>query len=225
MPVGLITGFEPFAGLPTSPASAVLPHLDGETVAGRRLAAAQVPVSMARLPGVLAELVAAHDPAFVIALGLARGAAVIRVEAMAVNAAALTVTDNDGAGADGRPIDPAGPAGRAATWDAAAVAAAIGEAGVPARVSWHAGTHLCNFALYTLAGLLERAGRPVPCGFLHLPFMPEQVIWLMRRHVEETGAAVGAALDEPSMSLDTQLAAVRAAVAATARHAAGLRGD
>jgi pyroglutamyl-peptidase len=174
---------------------------------------------MARLPDVLAELIAAHDPAFVIALGLARGSAVIRVEAMAVNAVAFTVADNDGAGADGQPIDANGPAGRSATWDATAVAAAIAGAGLPARVSWHAGTHLCNFALYTVAGLLERTAGRVPCGFLHLPFLPEQVVGLMRRHVEETGAAVGASLDEPSMSLDSQLAAVRAAIGVIAAHA------
>lgn len=215
-PVALIAGFEPFAGLPSSPASAVLPHLDGRTVAGYRLVAQQVPVSMNRLRDSFEDLIAEHRPALVIALGLARGASVVRVEAMAVNAAAFTVADNDGAQAGGGPIEPDGPAGRAATWDAAAVAAAIAAAGIPARVSWHAGTHLCNFALYSLVGLLEQSGARVPCGFLHLPFLPEQVVWLMRRHVEDTGAALGASQDEPSMSLENQLAAVRTAVAVTA---------
>ena len=212
---GLVTGFEAFAGLPTNPAALLLPQLEREPVDGCDLVVAELPVSLARTPDVLRGLVAAHRPDFVVALGLARGAAVVRVETMAINAASFSVADNDGV----RPVEGAlleddGASGRAATWDAPAVVEAILAAGVPARLSFHAGTHLCNAALYALLGLL--AGRPVPCGFLHLPCLPEQVVWLLRRHEEQPGASQGIA----SLSLPLQVAAVRAAIAVVARQAA-----
>mgnify|MGYP001377153539 CR=1 FL=1 len=212
---GLVTGFEAFGGLPSNPAALLLPELARTGVEGVALAVAEVPVSLARLPGVLDRLLEAHRPDFVIALGLARGAPVIRVEAMAVNAVTFSVPDNDGVVVpDGTSIDPAGPGGRAATWDAPAVAAAIRAAGIPARVSFHAGTHMCNHALYTLLGRLEADADRVPCGFLHLPCLPEQVAWMMAQGHRE---------DPPSMSLADQLAAVRAAVATTAAQAAARR--
>lgn len=213
---GLVTGFEAFAGLPTNPAALLLPELARAGVEGVEVATAELPVSLARLPAALDDLLARHRPDFVVALGLARSAAVVRVETMAVNAVAFSVPDNDGVTPpEGTAVDPAGPGGRAATWDAAAVAAAIRAAGVPARLSFHAGTHMCNHALYTLLGRLETAGRPVPCGFLHLPYLPEQVVWML---------AEGRPVDDcPSMGRAEQLAAVRAAVAATAAQAAALR--
>ncbi|MEJ0072126.1 MAG: hypothetical protein WDO24_29260 [Pseudomonadota bacterium] len=49
-------------------------------------------------------------------------------------------------------------------------------AGLPARLSFHAGTHCCNLWLYHALGTLERRGRPIPCGFVHLPCLPEQAL-------------------------------------------------
>ena len=208
--IGLVTGSEPFAGLPTNPAELVLPFIDGAEIDGITIVARATPVSRARLPGLLPELVAQYRPAFVLAIGLAQGANCARVEKVAINATDFAVADNDGARPlHGGKIDPAGPAARLASWDAEAVATAILAAGVPARVSYSAGTHLCNLTLYTYLGALAAA---VPCGFLHLPYLPEQLVWL---------AAQGspAAIDQPSMALATQVAAVRATLRAMARQA------
>ena len=45
---------------------------------------------------------------------------------------------------------------------------------MPARIS-------VNLTLYTYLGALEARGLASPCGFLHLPYLPEQVVWMMRR--------------------------------------------
>jgi pyroglutamyl-peptidase len=211
-PVGLVTGFEPFAGLESNPATLVLPHLYGTVVAGVRIETAVVPVSLARGPAAMADLIDRHRPAFVMMMGLASGAASIRVETMAVNVAAFRTADNDGVEAADRPLDPDGPGGRRATWDAEAVVAAIESEGVPVRQSFHAGTHLCNTLLYTALGHLESRGTATPCGFLHLPFLPEQILWMKR-----APSARAASWDQPSMPLDWQVRAARAAVATLAR--------
>jgi pyroglutamyl-peptidase len=222
-PVGLVTGSQPFAGLPTNPAEAVLPYVDGMVVEGITVVTQSTPVSFARLPEILSGLVGEHRPAFVLALGLALGTPVVKVEAMALNAAHFAVPDNEGARPRGgvRFADDA-PDALPATWDAAAIADAIVASDVPARISFHAGTHLCNLTLFTYLAALKVAGSHSPCGFLHLPYLPEQVAWLMRRHGGAPDSAASASLDLPSMAIETQVAAVKAAIGALARQASAL---
>ena len=218
--LGLVTGSQPFAGLPTNPAELVLAALDGLEVEGFRVHTLSTPVSFGALPEHLPALIAEHRPAFVLALGLALGAPVIRAETVGLNTAHFAMSDNEGA----RPVGGIrfaldGPEARRATWDAAAVVDAIMDAGIPARLSFHAGTHLCNLTLYTYLGALELAGLAVPCGFLHLPYTPEQVVWLMQNRIGGGNQAPGLNFDLPSMPLTTQVTAVRAAITAVARQA------
>lgn len=216
--VGLVTGSQPFAGLPTNPAELVLPHVDGLVLDGIRIVAQATPVSFTNLPTLLPSLVAEHKPAFVLALGLALGAPVLRVETIGVNAAHFGIADNEGVQPVGGAPFSDGPAARRATWDGEAVVAAIEAEGIPARLSFHAGTHLCNFTLYTYLGALEAAPVTVPCGFLHLPYLPEQIVW-MKRQANGPDRAPGTPYDQPSMALETQVRAVRATLAELARQA------
>ncbi len=218
--IGLVTGSAPFAGLPTNPAQLLLPHLDGLTLEGARIVARETPVSLARLPDILPRLIDEVRPDFVVALGLALGAPVVRVEKIAINACHFGIPDNEGAQPlGGVPIGPDGPPARFATWDADAVLDSVLASGVPASLSFHAGTHLCNFTLYTYLGALEVRGARGPCGFLHLPYLPEQVVWMMRGRAGIAGAAPTTPLDLPSMALETQSRAVMAALGAVARQA------
>jgi len=219
-PIGLVTGSRPFAGLPTNPAEVVLPFLDGTVVDGITIVARATPVSRTGLPSHLPELIETYRPAFVLALGLALGAPVVRVETIAVNACHFAIPDNEGVRPlGGEPIDPAGPAARIATWDADAVVEAILAEDIPVRTSFHAGTHLCNLTLYTYLGALEALGLRSPCGFLHLPYLPEQVVWMMRHRGSEPGSAHSGTLELPSMAIETQIRAVKATLGALARQA------
>jgi pyroglutamyl-peptidase len=213
-PVGLVTGFEPFAGMTVNPSSLVLPDLYGTVSGGIRVETAVLPVSLSRGPEALVGLVDAHRPRFVMMMGLASGAPSVRVETMALNVAAFRVADNDGLEVADRPLEEGGPAARRATWDAAAVVAEIEADGVPVRQSFHAGTHLCNAVLYAALGRLESEAAPVPCGFLHLPYLPEQILWMKGR----PGAAA-ASWDQSSMPLEMQRRAARAAISALSRMA------
>jgi pyroglutamyl-peptidase len=220
--VGLVTGSAPFAGLPTNPAELVLPFVDGALFSGIRVVTAVMPVSYAKLPRLIPELVARYRPRFVMSIGLALGAPVVKVEAMAVNAAHFAVPDADGAlPVGGERIDARGPDARRATWQTGAVVDAILAERVPAMPSFHAGTHLCNLTLFTFLGALAAADIVAPCGFLHLPYLPEQVAWLMREPRSDGRRAPLASTELASMALETQAKAVRAAVAALARQAAG----
>jgi pyroglutamyl-peptidase len=181
MSVALVTGSAPFAGLPDNPASDLLERIDGAEIGGVTIRTAQIPVSRARLPQVIDALVAEHRPLFYVSLGLATAAPVLRFETTAINRADFGVADNEGARpTDGGPIDPDGPEARFATWDAKGLAKALLAADIPAVVSHHAGTHLCNLVLYSAVGAMARAGLTGPVGFLHLPYTPKQVARFLR---------------------------------------------
>jgi pyroglutamyl-peptidase len=187
----LLTGFEPFDGARLNPSGEVARHLDGQRIGGATVIGRVLPVSFERLPALVASLVRTVRPDAALGLGLAAGEPVIRLEAIAINRAHSERPDNDGAAPHDRPLDPAGPAARIATVALDPVIARLRASAIPARLSFHAGTHCCNLVLYHLLGTLgDRPG-----GFIHLPCLPEQ------------------AMDTPiaSMTLETMVAAVRIA--------------
>ena len=215
-----MTGSEPFAGLPTNPAALALRDIDGAMIRGVRIVAVPTAVSRDGLPKLLPTLIDRHRPAFVLALGLALGAPVVRAETVGINACHFGVPDNFGVRPlGGQPIEVAGPAARMATWRAKAVVEAILKEGVPARLSFHAGTHLCNLTLYTYLGALEACGLKSPCGFLHLPLLPEQLVWMMRQPAAVATDAFGPNLELPTMDLGTQVRAIKATLGVLAEQA------
>lgn len=223
--IGLVTGSEPFAGLPSNPAEILLRQVAGSVFGGITIKTVATPVDLDRLPDLLPELVATHRPAFVVSLGLGMGIPSIRVERMAINMASFAVADNVGNQPLGVPHTQGGPDGRAASWDAAAIVASLRQAGVPAVVSDHAGTHLCNYTLYAMLAALEALGRAhVPCGFFHLPFLPDQVVWQMNQRGSAPQKAPLAPIDLPSMSFELQVKGLRVMLTALAQQA-NARGD
>jgi len=77
----------------------------------------------------------------------------------------------------GEIIAPEGPPAYWATLpDQKTLVEAMRAAGIPAKLSHHAGTHLCNHILYSGLRLAETPEHAMKCGFLHLPMTNEQVI-------------------------------------------------
>ncbi|SLN42081.1 pyroglutamyl-peptidase I family protein [Roseisalinus antarcticus] len=222
MKTGLVTGSQPFAGLPDSPSQTLLSHLDGLEFGDVRIHTVATDVSLERVAGNMAKLIAEHRPAFVVSLGLAPGECVMRCETTSINRLDFGVADNYGQRpAYGRPIDPDGPPARLATWDAHGLAARIRAAGLPARVSHFAGTHLCNTTLYAALGAMEAAGLDGPCGFFHLPYLPEQVARFMSEGPPGGDTAPLTPRALPSMALADQIAGLRILLAALSSTANG----
>ncbi len=204
----LLTGFEVFGGNSANPSEKLARRLDGEWVGPARVAGRVLPVSIGKLDEALDAVLAETKPVAVVALGLAEREATIRLETAAYNELDFRIPDNDGKKRRG-PIDKAGPAKRAATLPLPACLRALLAAGIPARLSDDPGRFLCNAALY---GLLGRVGR-IPCGFVHLPPMPEMVARALKKDPDLDASA------RASMGLRLQLAAIRLILAETARKA------
>ncbi len=54
------------------------------------------------------------------------------------------------------------------------IARSLTDAGIPAKVSHHAGTYLCNAALYLSQHYAQAFGMPTKSLFVHLPLTPAQ---------------------------------------------------
>ena len=201
----LCTGYEPFGDHGTNPSEAVAARLDGTTVDGERIVGETLPVAFGTAGDRMRDLLAEHDPAAVVSTGLAADRATVTVERVGVNVAhAAGTPDNAGAAPADERIDPDGADAYLATLPVRATVEACLDAGVPARVSDTAGTHLCNDLLYeTLAALDGRETR-VPAGFLHLPATPEAAARAAR---EADDGSVS-----PSLPLDLSIRAVEIAL-------------
>ena len=170
----LITGFEPFGRHALNPSEQLALALEGKRVGGFAVSGRVLPVVFAGLGQRIETLLDDVRPDLVIALGLAPGEAEIRLERFAVNLADAEIPDNAGAEPREQPIVGGGAVAFAASLPLRAVARALGDSGIKVRLSNSAGTFLCNAALYHLLATIERRRRNIPCGFIHLPDLPEQ---------------------------------------------------
>lgn len=112
-----------------------------------------------------------HRPSHLLLMGQATARDALSLERTARNVRDLSAPDDAGRRGPQGPVRAEGPAERQASWpDLDGLAAALRFAGLPARVSDDAGTHLCNQTLYLA---LERNG--IAATFIHLPLAAEQV--------------------------------------------------
>ena len=193
----LLTAFEPFDG------SGLNSSLAGCRLFLERWSAAfdlrflVLPVEYGPDVHAVDAALAEYAPDLVLHTGQATGAALVRVERIAVN-----VRYTDGNFAPARPaadypqqlIEPDGPAALFSTLDVERLAASMRAAGVPAAVSNHAGIYLCNHALYCSLRRAEQRGTIESVGFLHLPALPEQAPEGPSMPAEQTAIAIHAAL-------------------------------
>src|SRR5258708_4098916 len=211
----LITGFEPYGGRRVNPSGEWAAALDGARLGDLVVVGRTLPVVFAGLAARMEACLAETRPAVVIALGLWPGEPMIRLERLAVNLADCASPDNAGALPSEELLHPDGAPALSATLPLRAIEAALLVEGIPARLSNTAGTFLCNATLYTLLRVIAQRGEHIPCGFIHLPYLPQQVAEML------SGARAGRVdlqhgTDFASMDLATMERALRIALAVTA---------
>lgn len=192
----LLTGFEPFNGADVNPSWEAARALDGWSGPGFQVAARELPCVFGRANLALFDAIDALQPDIVIAVGQAGGRHEISVERVALNVDDATIPDNAGQQPVDATIADGGPAAYFSTLPIKAIVKALRLRGFPAGVSQTAGTFVCNHVFY---GLMQHAqGRGMKAGFIHVPFLPQQV--------------AGRADAAPSMALNDIIDGLRIAV-------------
>ncbi len=166
----LITGFEPFGGESLNPSWEVVKRLP-EEIGEFALQKLRIPVVFGKAADAVWEAVQLWDPQVVICVGQAGGRCAVTPEKVAINL--RNGTDNAGCVYSDMPVVEAGPAAYFSTLPVNAMVEAIKNAELPAAVSYTAGTYVCNDTLYHL--LHRCAGSDRMVGFIHIPYLPQQV--------------------------------------------------
>jgi pyroglutamyl-peptidase len=210
----LLTGFEGYGGRAINPAKEVAERLDGTVIGGAEVHGRTLPVSYAEIGARIAGLIEELGPRAVICLGLWPGEPMLRIERIAANIADFEIADNAGLLAK-EPVVEGGPAGLLSTLPIEAIRDRLLAAGIPARLSGTAGQFLCNAAMYHALRLCADRSPPPRCGFIHLPYLPQQVALLMTQKRDRAGVELHQRADLASMALETMIEGVCLAIATT----------
>lgn len=194
----LVTGFDPFGGEAVNPAIETVKRLP-DTIAGAEIIKLEIPTVCHKSLRVIGEAVAAYDPDVVLSIGQAGGRADITVERVGINVDDCRIPDNEGNQIIDEPIYAGGPAAYFVTVPIKAMVRRIQERKIPASVSNSAGTFVCNHVTYGVCHLLATKFPGKRSGFIHIPFLPEQVI--DKKNM-------------PSMSQEMMVEAIEAAICA-----------
>lgn len=171
----LVTGFDPFGGEKINPAIESVKKLP-DTIAGAEIIKLEIPTVIGKSVDKIKAKIEEVHPDVVLSIGQAGGRPDITVERVGINCDDCRIKDNEG----NQPIDEKvaedGPAAYFSTLPIKAMVKNIQDGGVPASVSNTAGTFICNHVLYGVAHIQATKHPEMRTGFIHIPFLPEQVV-------------------------------------------------
>jgi pyroglutamyl-peptidase len=211
----LVTGFEPYGGRGSNPAYDTMRALDGKQIGGADVIGRALPVAIASIKSHIATLLEEIGPSAIISLGLWPGEPMIRLERIGINIADFEIADNEGAICRDIGVSANGSPARMVSLPLRKIEQELLAAGIPVRLSSTAGTFLCNACLYGFLEAIERQPRHIPCGFIHLPYTPEQVAQLVADIRNSQQLERHQRADLVSMELSRTIRAVEIAIATT----------
>ena len=171
----LVTGFDAFGEHTDNPSWLAVQQLPPH-IAGASMITAQLPTAFQAASATLTALLTEHHPDVVLNVGQAGGRKTMTIERVAINCDDARIPDNHHAQPIDQPIVVNGPAAYFATVPIKAIVQAWQTAGLPAAVSNSAGTFVCNYVLYEALHWAHQHHPQMRAGFIHVPYIPEQVI-------------------------------------------------
>lgn len=194
----LVTGFDPFGTDKINPAIEAVKRLP-DTVKGAQIIKVQIPTIFGKAATVTKTAIEKYHPDYVINIGQAGGRFALTPERVAINLDDGRIKDNAGYQPIDQPIQANGDTAYFTQLPVKAIVKAIRQAGLPAAVSNSAGTFVCNHIMYQVQYMRATEFPNIKAGFIHIPFLPDQVI-----HRPDT----------PSLSLEDDVRGLTAALEA-----------
>jgi len=169
----LLTGFTPFGEYKINPSGEIVKRLKGKTIKGNKIIGMILPVVFGKAGQMVVNAIKKHQPDIVISFGLSKNASGIIIEKVGLNIHTgkdenKLTPSNEYIIKDGAPVYFSGlPVER--------ILAKLRKNNIPANISYHAGTYLCNEVFYTVLNYITVQKLPVKAGFIHVPSLPEQI--------------------------------------------------
>lgn len=194
----LVTGFDPFGDDIINPSIEAVKRLPDE-IHGAEIIKLEIPTIFNKSAEVEKAAIEQHHPDYVLNIGQAGGRFALTPERVAINEDDARIPDNDGQQPIDEPIKEDGESAYFSQLPIKAMVTYMKEANVPAEVSNTAGTFVCNHIMYHSLYMTHHDYPGIKAGFMHIPFLPEQV----------TNRP-----NTPSMALDDIVRGIEAALAA-----------
>jgi pyroglutamyl-peptidase len=199
----LLTGFPPWAGFDPNPSGEVTKVLHKRKIGRAVVNSIILPSSFKKSFEVLKmELEKGDMPSAIISLGLMPFASAIQIERVAINVKDCEgIPDNDGEKPQDEPIVAGGPIAYFSTLPIRKIVENLNKSGIPAVISNSGGTHCCNLTMYSVLHYLSQHEWNIPAGFIHLPFLPQNLRQIMHKPQ-----------NTPSLPLDVMVHAVQISI-------------
>ena len=165
----LVTGFEPFPGMPVNPTALMMERLPRRLipeVRGIRFRFEILPTTWAGRFEVTDRLRTELAPHAIVHFGVDGSRRTINIETRAVNRATRVKPDAHGAHAETALLEPGAERARTSTLPVRSLHQAAARSGLPVALSRDAGTYLCNATLW------DSIGSGIPAVFVHVPPLP-----------------------------------------------------
>ena len=171
----LVTGFDPFGGEPINPAIESVKRLH-DNIEGAEIIKLEIPTVRKKSLEKIEEAINEHNPDVILSIGQAGGRFDISIERVGINLDDFRIPDNEGNQTIDEPIFPDGENAYFVKLPVKAMVQNVQKNNIPASVSYTAGTFVCNHVLYGVLYLIEKKYKGKKSGFIHIPFLPEQVV-------------------------------------------------
>ncbi|MGX4763864.1 pyroglutamyl-peptidase I [Holzapfeliella sp. JNUCC 72] len=193
----LVTAFEPFGKNTINASAEVLKKLPSQ-IKNSKIEKLLLPTVFKKATDELMTFLNRFQPDVVISMGEAGGRSQVTVERVAINIDDARLPDNDNQKPNQELIRADGDDGYFATLPINAIVDAIQSINIPASISNTAGTYVCNHVMYEGLYWAKNQEKIVQSGFIHLPYLPEEVV--------QSGQNL------PSLSLDLMTKAIESAI-------------
>ena len=171
----LVTGFDPFGGECINPAFEAVKGMK-DVIGKCEIVKQEIPTVFNKSLEVLEAAIIRENPDVVICVGQAGGRFGLTIERIGINIDEARIPDNAGQTPSGTAIRKNGKNAYFSTLPNKAVVKEMTDNNVPAMLSYSAGTFVCNHVLYGLMHMIDTKYPNMKGGFIHVPYLPEQVI-------------------------------------------------
>lgn len=171
----LITGFDPFYEDVINPSIEAVKKLPDE-IKGATIIKRQIPTVYKKSLYLLEDIIEKELPDVVINVGQAGGRSDITIERIGINIDDFRIKDNEQNQIIDEKIVQDGDDAYFTTIPIKAILKKLTDNKIPASISNTAGTFICNHVCYYMAYLSKTKYKHMKTGFIHIPYIPEQVI-------------------------------------------------
>ncbi len=171
----LITGFDPFDKEPVNPAFEAIKGVDISKFDAEIIKLEIPTVSYKGLNKVI-DKINEVNPDIVINVGQAGGRFGVMPERIGINLQDYRIKDNEGNQPLSSKISEDGENAHFSTIPVKAIVRDLKSNTIPSALSYSAGTFVCNEVMYGVLEYINKNNLNIKAGFVHIPFMTEQVL-------------------------------------------------